>query len=226
MKPPLAYDGGGAIIHQGDRPDDVDATHRRGLRHGPEFAVIAAEVRGGHVYGQVRQGAPEVSERNAVVGRSALVVHVNGPVDDNVVRGGAEARNGGVVADLKIKGGAGASICAGHEQQSVALRSELVGNLLVGDRVDDRLDLTCRHAGVKDRHVRSEIRRRRANETERTNKEQTTKGKAAWQIHKMGGRVTANIYKGDEGGSRVILMYGNDSPENRLLRVCRSPLLG
>ena len=110
-------------------------------------------------------------------GGIALVVHVNGPVDDNVVRGEAEARHGGVVADLKIKGGVGGSICAGHEQQCVALRSELVGNLLVGDGVDGRLDLTRRHAGVKDHHVRSEIRRRRANQTERSNREQTTKGK-------------------------------------------------
>ena len=81
----------------------MDTTHRRGLRHGPEFAGFAAEGRVGHVYVQVRHGAPEVSERHAA-GRIALVVHVNGPVDDNVVRGEAEARHGGVVADLKIKG--------------------------------------------------------------------------------------------------------------------------
>ena len=167
----------GAIIHQGDKPVDVDATHRRGLRHGPEFAGVAAEGRVGHVYGQVRQGAPEVSERDAAAGGIALVVHVNGPVDDNVVRGEAEARHGGVVADLKIKGGGGGSICAGLEQQCVALRSELVGNLLVGDCVDGRLDLARRHAGVKDHHVRSEIRRRRANQTERSNKNKQQRAK-------------------------------------------------
>ena len=54
------------------------------------------------------------AERDAA-GAIALVVHVNGPVDDNVVRRGAEARHGGVVADLKIKGGVGGSICAGQE---------------------------------------------------------------------------------------------------------------
>ena len=56
----------GAIIHQGGKPDDVDATHRRGLRHGPEFAGVAAKGGVGHVDGQVRQGPPEVSERDAL----------------------------------------------------------------------------------------------------------------------------------------------------------------
>ena len=116
----------------------------------------------------------------------ALVVDVDGPVDDDVVRGEAEARHGGVVADLKIERGGAGSIGAGLEQQRVALSSELVGDLLVGDRVDGRLDLARRHAGVEDHHVRSEIRRRRANQTERSNREQTTKGKAAWQMHNMG----------------------------------------
>ncbi len=179
----------------------MDATHRRSLRHGPEFAGVAAEARVGHVDGQVRQGAPEVNERDAAA-VAALVVHVDGPVDDDVVRGEAEARHGGVVANLKIEGVGAGSICAGLEQQCVALRSELVGDLLVGDGVDGRLDLARRHAGVKDHHVRSEIRRRRANQTERPNREQTTKGKAAWQMHNMGdwGDVmgmscSPNIYK-------------------------------
>ena len=105
----------GAIIHQGGRPVDVDATHRRGLRYGPEFAGVAAEGRVGHVDGQVRQRAPEVIERDAVAGAITLVVHVNGPVNDNVVRREAEARHGGVVADLKIKRCVGGSICAGQE---------------------------------------------------------------------------------------------------------------
>ena len=82
---------------------------------------------------------------------------------------------------------ASGSICAGHEQQCVSLRSELVGNLLVGDRVDGHLDLASWHAGVKDPHVRSKIRRRRANQTERSKREQTTKSKATWQMHNMGG---------------------------------------
>ena len=94
----------GAIIHQGGKPVDVDATHRRSLRHGPELAGVTAEGRVGHVYGQVRQGAPEVIERDAAVGCIALVVHVNRPVDDNVVRGEAEACHGCVVSDLKLRG--------------------------------------------------------------------------------------------------------------------------
>ena len=33
-------------------------------------------------------------------------------------------------------------------------------------------------------------------------------------MHNMGGmRCSTKIYKGDAGGSRVILRYGNDSPE-------------
>jgi hypothetical protein len=69
------------------------------------------------------------------------------------------------------------------------LRSELVGNLLVGDCVDGLLDLARRHAGIKDDHVRSEIRRRRANQTERSNREQTTKRKGACQMHNIGGII-------------------------------------
>ncbi len=59
----------GAIVHKGGEPVDVDPTYRRGLRHCPEFAVVAAEVRGGHVDGQVRQRSPEVHERGAVIPR-------------------------------------------------------------------------------------------------------------------------------------------------------------
>ena len=35
----------GAIIIQGGKPDDVNTTHRRGLRHGPEFAAIQSGYR-------------------------------------------------------------------------------------------------------------------------------------------------------------------------------------
>jgi len=138
-------------------PVDVDSTHRRGLRHCPEFAVVAAEVRGGHVDGQVRQRSPEVLERGAVVDAEALVVYVDGPVDDDVVRGEAKARHGGVVTDLKVERVGTGSICAGLEQQRIALSSELVGDLLFCHRVDRRLDLALRHAGIEDVDARTEI---------------------------------------------------------------------
>ncbi|HEV3209671.1 MAG TPA: hypothetical protein VGY91_05355, partial [Chthoniobacterales bacterium] len=68
------------------------------------------------------------------------------------------------------------------------------------------------------------IRRRRANQTEHSKREQTTKGKAAWQMHNLGGmNCSAKIYNGDEGGSRVISRYGKDSQANGPLRECRNP---
>src|SRR5439155_19387089 len=45
---------------------------------------------------------------------------------------------------------------AGLEQQGEALSTELVGDLLVGHRVDRRLYLTLRHAGAEDVDVRAE----------------------------------------------------------------------
>src|SRR5258708_39715703 len=57
--------------------------------------------------------------------------------------------------------------------------------------------------------------------TPKENKQQ--KGKAAWQMHSLGGMsCSAKIYKGDDGGSRVILRYGKDSQANGPLRECRS----
>ena len=134
----------------------MDPTHRRGLRHCPEFAVVAAEVRGGHVDGQVRQRSPEVHRARCSCWTEALVAYVDGPVDDDVVRGEAEARHGGVVADLKVEGVGTGSIGAGLKQQRIALSSELVGDLLVCHRVDRRLDLALRHAGIEDVDARAE----------------------------------------------------------------------
>ena len=134
----------------------MDPTHWRGLRHCPEFASVATEARGGHVDRQVRQRSPEVIECGATAA-DALVAYVDGPVDDDVVRREAEARHGGVVADLKVEGVATGSICAGLEQQRIALSSELVGDLLVCHRVDRRLDLALRHAGIEDVDARAEV---------------------------------------------------------------------
>src|SRR5258708_15790437 len=149
----------GAIIHEGGESVHVNPAHRRGLRHRPEFAAVAAEVRRGHVDGQVRQRSPEVIERDAVAGPEALVVYIDGSVDDHVARREAETRYGGVVADLKVKRMSAGPIRAGLEQQCIALSSELVGHLLAGDGVDGCLNLTCRHAVIEDNHVRTEVRR-------------------------------------------------------------------
>ena len=103
MKPPLANDGPGAVVHQGGEAVHVDAAHRRGLRDRPELAVVAAEVGRVDVDGQVRQGAPEVVQRDAGVVAVALVADVDGSVDDDVARGAAEARDRRVVADLEVQ---------------------------------------------------------------------------------------------------------------------------
>lgn len=138
----------------------MDAPHRRGLRHGPEFAAVAAgALRVGHVDGQIRQRAPEVHERDTVgvVGAKALVVYVDRPVDDDIVRGEAQARHGGVETDLKVEGGVTGTIGARLEEQRIALSSELIGDLLACHRVDRRLDLTQRHAGIEDVDIRTEV---------------------------------------------------------------------
>src|ERR1700758_448962 len=59
------------------------------------------------------------------------------------------------VDDERVLRGA---VDTGLEQESVALRPELVAYLLSSDRVDYCLDLTSRHAGIEYQHVWSEIR--------------------------------------------------------------------
>ncbi len=138
----------------------MDAPHRCRLRHGPEFAAVAAgALRVGHVDSQIRQRAPEVHERDTVgvVGAKALVVYVDGPVDDDIVRGEAQARHGGVETDLKVEGGGTGTIGTRLEEQRIALSSELIGDLLACHRVDRRLDLTQRHAGIEDVDIRTEV---------------------------------------------------------------------
>jgi hypothetical protein len=70
----------------------------------------------------------------------------------------AEPGDAGVVANLEVERLAAGSIRAGLEQQRIALCSELVGDLLAGDRVDRRLDLAGPHARVEDQHIRAEVR--------------------------------------------------------------------
>src|SRR5207248_6247200 len=121
-----------------------------------ELAAVAAEVRRVDVDGQVRQRPPEVRERDAAP-HTALIPDVDGAVDDDVAGRPSESRDLGVVADLEIEGVGSRSVRSGLEQQCVALRTELVRDLLRGNVVDRRLDLARRHARIEDDHVRTEI---------------------------------------------------------------------
>ena len=152
----------GAVVHQRDvAAGDVDPAHRRGLRHRPELAAVAAEARGGHVDGQVRQASARSCSSAMQLPPRALVADVDGPVDDHVGRRQPEPGHGGVVADLEVEGGGSRAVGAGLEQQGVTLRAHLVVDLLGGDGVNGCLDLARRHAGVEDLHVRAEVRRDR-----------------------------------------------------------------
>ncbi len=145
-----------AVVHQRHLAVHLDAPHRRGLRDRPELAELTAALPR-DVDRQVRQGAPEVVQRDAEA-TVALVVDVDRAVHDHVVRRGAEACDLGVVADLEVEGIRRSSVRAGHEEQRVALRPELVSELLRRDRVERRLDLGRRHARIEDLHVRAEVR--------------------------------------------------------------------
>jgi len=91
------------------------------------------------------------------VSSEALVVYVDGAINDHVTRRLAQAHHRGVIADLKIERCGARSVRAGLEQQRIALRSELVGDLLICYRIDRRLDLALRHAGIEDVNVRAEV---------------------------------------------------------------------
>ena len=90
----------------------------------------------------------------SVVGRP--VVHVDRAVDSDIPGRTAQACHLGVVAHLEGQRVGGRAVGAGLEQQRVPLGAELVGDLLVGDRVHRGLDLTLRHARGEDIHVRAE----------------------------------------------------------------------
>ena len=97
---------GRAVVHEGhSAAADVDPAHRRRLRDRPELGPSLAARAAGDVDRQVRQRSPEIVERDAVRGarraREALVVDVDGTVDDHVIGRRAEAGDLGVVADLE-----------------------------------------------------------------------------------------------------------------------------
>src|SRR5258706_3248547 len=85
-------------------------------------------------------------------------MYVNRSIDNNSVRGEPKSGHGGVVANLKVKRGRAGTIYTWLEQQCIALRSELIGDLLVRYRVDCRLDLAQWHTRVEDHHVRAKVR--------------------------------------------------------------------
>jgi hypothetical protein len=63
-----------------------------------------------------------------------------------------------VVAHLQVERVSSAAVCPRLEEQRVSLRAHLIVDLLVGNLVDLRLDLTRRHARIEDDHVRAEVR--------------------------------------------------------------------
>ena len=156
MKPPLANDG---WVQKSIRvANPLTWTRRIGAACDtaqnsalvqPNFGLVTLMVRFDNDRQKFTSAVQKVPE--------ALVEYVDGSVDDDVVRGEAEARHGGIVADLKVEGVGTGSICAGLEQQRIALSSELVGHLLVCHRVDRRLDLALRHAGIEDVDARAEV---------------------------------------------------------------------
>jgi hypothetical protein len=97
----------------------------------------------------------------------------------------AQASHLGVIAHLEVERDGSAAVGAWHEQQCIALRAHFAVNLLVGDGVDDCLDLTRRHARVEDDHVGSEVRRHRVNH-DRSNREKATKKKPGGNLHVEG----------------------------------------
>ena len=113
----------------------------------------------GDVDRQVGQRPPEVVGGVAVVlvAAEALVEDVGLAVDDDVARVHAQARDGGVVADLEDQRVRGRAVGARLEQHGVALRPELVGHLLAGDGVQLALDRGLRHRRVEHDDVGAQV---------------------------------------------------------------------
>src|SRR5207249_9796456 len=99
----------------------MDATHRGRLGDGPELAAVAAEVRGGHGDGQVRQRPPEIIERDAIAGAKALIADVDRAIDDDITGAEAKPCHARVVADLEVERMCLGSIASRLEQQRIPL---------------------------------------------------------------------------------------------------------
>ena len=96
-----------------------------------------------------------------LIGGEALVVDIDRAVDGDVAGRAAQAGDLGVVAHLEGQRVRGRAVGARLEQQRVPLGAELVGDLLVGDRVHGGLDLALRHARSEHVDVRAEGRAHR-----------------------------------------------------------------
>ncbi len=140
-----------------------NAAHRDRLRHRPEVGAGAASVlaRLVDLQREVRDRAPEVHEgeavRRAAVGE-APVVDLDRPVDVDVIGGGAESGDLGVVADLELQRGLGGAVVTGKEVDGVPAAAHLVVALLIGERVERALDLGQGSVGAEDLNVGAEVR--------------------------------------------------------------------
>ena len=149
---------GGAVVHQGQvAAGDVHPPHRRGLRDRPEVTRGITAGLPHDVDCQVRQRAPEVDQRDTVVGGQTLVVDVDVAVDGDVGRRGTQASHFGIVAHLNDERLGSAAVGTRLEQECISFGSKLVTYLLCCHLVHRRLDLTGRHAGIEDQHVQAEV---------------------------------------------------------------------
>ena len=131
-----------AVGREVEAAANVHPAERRGLRDGPAVGAVD----GGE--GEVLRGAPEVLRGVAV---EPAGVHGHIAVDRGVVGREAEARDGGVEAELGVE----AAVGAGAEEEGVAAGAELRGLLLAEDLV--QLALDAGRGGVEDDDVRAEV---------------------------------------------------------------------
>ncbi len=141
-------------------------THRDRLRHGPEVGALAASVlaRLVHLDGEVREGAPEVVERDAVARAAAFeaaVVDLDGAVDGDVVGGCPEPGHLGVVPHLELQRRLGRAVVAGEEVDGLSCGGHLGIAQLIGEGIHGALDLGERGVGAEDLYVRPEVRMQR-----------------------------------------------------------------
>ena len=165
----------GAEVHEGHIPTpDVDASHGRRLRHGPEEGLRPARVlvERDDLDGQIAEGPPETVQREAQARRAvcggdelslgvrgrleATVVHFNFAVNEHITGVLAQARHVRVVPDLQHERLFGRPIDTGHEVDPVPLGAHLIVLLLVEDGVALRLDVGGTDRGVEHHNVGSQ----------------------------------------------------------------------